>query len=153
MTEYARHRPDSHPLVQQQNARMRKVVQQNAAAVRNMLAEAESDWQRVTDTLEHMGRLVASLPDIPFTTDQRTMAGVLGKELHRRSRREATRDNFYTHPRSDETRKKYDAIAAMVKDNPTMTLAEIATHFGCSNSLVSKVSIVRGVRRRIRRAA
>jgi len=127
------------------------MAQEEPAAVRAALDLADNSAFEVTEGLEAIARLVAKLPAVPFTVDQRQMGQMIAREIHTRSRSPKVRDHerYYREARHQEVEERYAAIAEAARD-PKRKLADIAREYGVSRQLVSRIAIVRGARRRTR---
>ncbi len=147
MTE--KHRPPSHPVMR---ANLARAVQHDLDYARRVVAYAEEQSADTTELLEQIARKVARLSGAEFTVEQRRMAQTIVHELHRRSREQEARDHerYYAYSPNEEINRKYAAIAAAVQAEPRRRLREIASEFGVSTQLVSRVAISRNARRRLR---
>jgi len=127
------------------------MAQEEPAAVRAALDLADNRAFEVTEGLEMIARVLAKLPAVPFTVEQRSMGMLISREIHARARepRQARHERYYGHSRRDEVEQKYAAIAEAASD-PKRKLREIAAEHGVSVELVSRVAIARGYRRRTR---
>jgi hypothetical protein len=133
------------------HARLLRMAQEEPAAVRAALDLADNSTFEVTEGLEAIARIVAKLPEVPFTVDQRQMGQMIAREIHTRARSpEASRhEGFYAHSKQQEIETRYAAIAEAAAD-PKLRLRDIATEYGVTTQLVSRIAIARGHRRRTR---
>jgi hypothetical protein len=152
LLDHGLHRPESHPLLRAKHEKLERLIQSDVAVARMVLSKAEEDASEITEGLEAIARIVARIPDSPFTIEQRRMAFVINTELQRLARSRGARDHAERYRRAahEATERKYAAIADTVKEHPERGLADIAGEYGVSRQLVSRIAIVRGARRRIR---
>jgi len=146
------YRPASHPVLRAKHARLLRMAQEEPAAVRAALDLADNSTFEVTEGLEAIARIVAKLPEVAYTVEQRAMGMLIAREIHQRSRSPRAASHaarFYGHSRRDDVEQRYAAIAEAASD-PKRKLREIASEFGVTTTLVSRVAIARGQRRRTR---
>ena len=144
------HRPPSHPVLRAKHERLLRLAQEEPAAVRAALDLADNRAFDVTEGLEEIARIVARIPEVPYTVEQRTMGLLIAREIHNRSRSQEGRrhEGFYAKSRTDEVEERYGAIAEAAATG--RRLRDIAGEYGVTTQLVSRIAIARGHRRRTR---
>jgi len=150
MSEHG-YRPASHPVLRAKQAGLLQMVQRDPVAARAIVSEVIDRTHELTESLELIARIVAKLPDQDFTVEQRKMGMTIAAQLHSLSREPEARDHerFYRAAQHQEVEERYAAIADAARD-PQRRIADIAKEFDVSKSLVSRIAIARGARRRTR---